>query len=145
MYAAVSPMIRKLWLFRSDFWKIFLYIKQICIVSRFFKNPFFPVLLKHNWHRSLYKFMVYSMMIWFTYVVKWLPRLVQLTSFSHTIKEKKWEKELLLVVRILRIHHLKKFLMYHIAVWAIVIMLYVTSLVLVYLITESLYLFTTFL
>ena len=48
-------------------------------------------------------------------------------------------------MRTLRIYSLYNFPMYHTAVLAIVIMLYITSLVLIYLITESLYLLTTFL
>ena len=40
---------------------------------------FSQVLLKNNWYISLSKFKAYSLMVWFTYIVKWLPQLVQLT------------------------------------------------------------------
>lgn len=30
-------------------------------------NTVFPVLLRYNWHRSIYKFKVYRIMIWFAY------------------------------------------------------------------------------
>ena len=35
---------------------------------------FFPLLLRNSWHTSLYKNKVYNMMVWFTYIVKWLPQ-----------------------------------------------------------------------
>ena len=35
---------------------------------------FFLVLLRHNWHTALYKLKVYTIMILFPYVVKWLPQ-----------------------------------------------------------------------
>lgn len=31
---------------------------------------FFPVLLRKDWHTSLYQFKVYSMIVWLTYIVK---------------------------------------------------------------------------
>ena len=33
---------------------------------------FLPVLLRYNWHRALYKSKVYRIMIWFTYIMKYL-------------------------------------------------------------------------
>ena len=33
---------------------------------------FLPILLRYNWHKELYKFKVYSIMIWLTYFKKWL-------------------------------------------------------------------------
>ena len=41
--------------------------------SQYLKHFLSPVLLRNNWHTSLYKFKVYSMMVWFTCIVKWLP------------------------------------------------------------------------
>ena len=40
---------------------------------------FFPVSLRNNWHRAVYKFKVckfkvYSIIIWFTYIMKWLSQ-----------------------------------------------------------------------
>ena len=35
-----------------------------------------PVLLRYNWHTALYKFKVYSLMIWLTYIMEWLPQWV---------------------------------------------------------------------
>ena len=32
------------------------------------------VLLKNNWRTSLYKFKGYSMVVWFTYILKWLSQ-----------------------------------------------------------------------
>lgn len=53
-----------------------------------------PVLLRNNWHTSLNRFKAYSMMVWLTYIVKWLPQYVQLTSiFSHRYNKKKRKKK----------------------------------------------------
>ena len=54
-------------------------------------------------------------------------------------------KNILFVMRTLRFYSLNNFPTYHRAILAIVIMLYITSLVLTYLITESLYLLITLL
>ena len=35
---------------------------------------FILVLLRYNWHRVIYKFKVYSIMIWLTYIMKWLSQ-----------------------------------------------------------------------
>ena len=63
------------------------------------------------------------------------------------MKERKKEK-ILLAMRTLRNHFLNNFPMYHTVVLIIVVMLYITALVLIYLKTENVYLFlffTTFL
>lgn len=48
-------------------------------------------------------------------------------------------------MRTLRVYSLNNFQLYHTAVLTLLIMLYITSLVFIYLITGSLYLLTTFL
>ena len=35
---------------------------------------FLPGLLRYNWHTALYKSKVYCIMIWLTYIMKWLPQ-----------------------------------------------------------------------
>lgn len=51
---------------------------------------FSQVLLKNNWYISPYKFKAYSLMVLLTYIVKWLPQLVQLTSvFSYKYNKKR--------------------------------------------------------
>ena len=57
-------------------------------------------------------------------------------------KERKKAKIFLLVMRTLRIYSLNNFPIYHIAVLAIIIMLYITYLVLIYLITGNVLLLT---
>ena len=73
------------------------------------------------------------MVAWFTYIVKWLPQYFQLTStFSYTYnkkKEKKKGKNVLIVVRGLRIYSLNNLPVYHIALLAIIIVLYFPFLV----------------
>lgn len=54
------------------------FLPYLCPPSLVF---FFPVVLRNNWHASLYKFSTYSMMLWFTHIVKWLPQ-VKLTFIS---------------------------------------------------------------
>ena len=56
----------------------------------------------------------------------------------------KTKKKILLMMRTLRLYSLNSISIYHIAVLAIVIMLYITSLTFIYLMTRSLYLLTTF-
>lgn len=86
---------------------------------------FFPVLLRYNCHAALCKFKVYSVLIWLTYIVKWLPQ----------------EKTVFLpVMRTLGICSLSYFQTQHPAVFAVLIMLYLTPVVLFYLIPRSLYL-----
>ena len=83
----------------------------------------FPVLLSNNWHAALYKFKVCSVMVWFTYNVKWFPQLVQLTSiFSYRYSKK---KKFFLVMRTIRIYS-NNFLIHHTAVLAVVILLCIT-------------------
>ena len=60
-------------------------------------------------------------------------------------KEEKKENHFLLAMRTLGIYPLNNFLVYLTALLALVIMLYITSLVLISLMTGSLYLLTTFL
>ena len=60
-------------------------------------------------------------------------------------KNKKKGKHFLPMMRNLRVYSLNKFPIYYISVLVIVIILYITSLELIYLVTESLYLLTTFL
>ena len=103
-------------------------------------SPPAPV-LKNNRHTSLYTFKAYSMMVW---CILWND---YRNSFSYHLssyidKEKRKEK-ISLWLRTLRISPPNNFPIYHIAVSAVVTMLYVTSLVLTYLVTRSLYLLTT--
>ena len=60
-------------------------------------------------------------------------------------KRKKKEKNFLFVLRTLGIYSLNNFPIYHSAVLTIIIMLYITSLLLIYLITGHLCLLTAFL
>lgn len=56
----------------------------VCHVGCEISVPFFfTALLRNNWHTSLYNLKAYSMMIWFTFIVKWLPQYIQLISVSH--------------------------------------------------------------
>lgn len=50
-----------------------------------------PVLFRNNRRVSLYKFKVYGMMVWSTYIVKWLPQHIQLTPISHKDTKKRNE------------------------------------------------------
>lgn len=61
------------------------------------------VLSRNNWHMSLYKFKVYGMMIWSTYIVKWLSQQIQLTTISHkdTIKRNENSKKFFLLLELL--------------------------------------------
>lgn len=52
-------------------------IKQSLIYNVYFS--ILPVLLRDNWYTSP-KLKAYSMMVQFTYIVKWLPQQIQLTS-----------------------------------------------------------------
>ena len=47
-----------------------------------FAVPLFLILLRNNWHTSLCRFKAFSAMVWYTYIVKWLPQSVQ---FSHSV------------------------------------------------------------
>ena len=52
---------------------------------------FFPFLSRYNWHTTLYKFKVNSMIIWFTYIMKQFPQYYQWTSivsWRYKTKEK---------------------------------------------------------
>lgn len=42
---------------------------------------FLPVLLRYNWHSALYKFKVYSTVVWLKFIMKWLPQ--NLVKFSY--------------------------------------------------------------
>ena len=69
-----------------------------------------PVLLRYTWHTALYKFKVYSIMIWFIYDMKWLPQKVywaSISSYRYKVKEK--EKYFFLVMRTFRIFSLNSF------------------------------------
>ena len=61
---------------------------------------------------------------------------------SYTYNRKK-RKKVIFVMRVLRMHSLN-FPVYHVAVLSLIITLYVTSLVLIYLIIGRLYFLTTF-
>ena len=56
-------------------------------------------------------------------------------------KKKRNKEKIFLVMRTLRSHSLNNFPMYHMVLLIIVVMLYITALVLIYLKTENLYLF----
>ena len=49
-----------------------------------FAVPLFLILLRHNWHTSLCRFKSFSAMVWFTYIVKWLPQSVQISSVAQS-------------------------------------------------------------
>ena len=51
---------------------------------------FFLVLLRNSLHESLCRFKVYSMIVWFIYIVKWLPQ--GLANIHHLINNKKKEE-----------------------------------------------------
>ena len=81
---------------------------------------------------------------WYELHILWNGRF----SFSYRYNKKKGKEEkkkIILVIKILRVYFVNNFPIYPTAVLAIVIMLYITSLVFIYLITERLYLLTTFL
>lgn len=88
-------------------------------------SDFFPVLLRNNWLTSLYKFKVYSMMVWFTYIVKLLPQQVSLTFIISYRYNKKVKS--IFVVRILRIYSINNFPIYHTVVLTIVIVFYINT------------------
>ena len=46
--------------------------------------PLFLILLRHNWHTSLCRFKSFSAMVWFTYIVKWLPQSVEFSSVTQS-------------------------------------------------------------
>ena len=47
-----------------------------------FAVPLFLILLRNNWHTSLCRFKAFSAMVWYTYIVKWLPQSVQFSSVT---------------------------------------------------------------
>ena len=49
-----------------------------------FAVPLFLILLRHNWHTSLCRFKSFSAMVWFTYIVKWLPQSVEFSSVAQS-------------------------------------------------------------
>ena len=86
------------------------------------------------------------MIVWFTYAVKWLSQWVQLIfifSYRYNKKKRKRKVHFPLMIGTLRTYSLN-FSMCHTALLIIVIMLYITYLVLVYLITGIFYLLTNF-
>ena len=48
--------------------------KEISLPSvlALYSEFFLPILLRCNWYTALYKFKVYSIIIWVTYIMKWL-------------------------------------------------------------------------
>lgn len=105
---------------------------------------FFPILLRYNCHTSLYEFKVHSIMLWLIYYV-WHDYHNKF-SIHHTILYKKRKREMLfsLAMKTSRIYPLSSCPVCHTAVLAIVIRLYMTSPVLINLITGHLYLLATF-
>lgn len=95
---------------------------------------FYLVLLRYNWHTTLYKFKVHSIITWPTYTEKLL------TASSMTIVIKIF----FLVMRNFRIYSFNNFQIYYTAVLTVVIMLFLTSPVIIFLITGRLYVLTTF-
>lgn len=99
-------------------------------------NLFFPVLWKNNWHRS-------HIAWWLIYL--WCEMITTVGLVNIRLLKIKVNSLFLLVMKPLRIYSLNNIPIYHTAVLAIGIMLYITTLVLTYLTTASLYLLTTFL
>ena len=86
------PWTRKLYSYY--FFSFFFWESGYLINFTFFFNIFLfpPVLLRYNWHTALYKFKVYSTMIWLTNIMKWTTiGLVNLHHLTDT-KEKKKKK-----------------------------------------------------
>ena len=90
------------YLFSSN-WSVSIFLSGTCCLLP-------PVLVKNNWHTSMYKFKAYRMMVWCTYIVEILTQEVQLEPiFSyryHKEKKGKRRKNFLLVMRTLRIYTL---------------------------------------
>lgn len=117
----------------------FLSIKEKLILQ------FFSVLLSYNWHISLCKFKVYSIMSWL--IISWNDYWNKLTSIISQAFLKKQTKTkqqyvFLLLMRTLRIYFVNTLAVYHVSMLAIAIMLCIISPLLIYLITESLYILT---
>ena len=87
---------------------------------------------------------VLSMIASLTYVVITTVGSANIHLLIQIEKKGKKEKKTLLAMSTLRINPPSNFPKYHIAVLTIVILLYITFLILTYLITGSLYLLTTF-
>ena len=85
-----------------------------------------PCFIWNNRHIPLYNFKVYSIMIWLWYIMKWLPQL-QLTHIN-SYRYKKRNKNVL-VIRTVGVYSVN-----HIAMLTIIITLYITSPLLIYLI-----------
>ena len=88
----------------------------------------------------MYNFKIYSTMLWLTQIVKWPSQKFSEYLSSHTDTEKKKREKknkLFPVIRTLRIYSLNGFQIHQTTTLTIVIILYITSLVSVYLITGS--------
>lgn len=74
--------LTQVWLSWFSAWEKLYIVKQLKhlyhsaqkIIRVIFINLFFPIVLRNNRHMSLYKLKVYSVMVWFTYIVLWLPQ-----------------------------------------------------------------------
>ena len=127
-----------------------MFLLSICISSLkyAYSSPwliFFPVLSRNKWHKLPFKSC--TMIVWFTYAVKWLSQWVQLTfifSYRYNKKKRKRKVHFPLMIGTLRTYSLNNFPMCHTSLLIIVTMLYITYLVLVFLITGIFYLLTNF-
>jgi len=64
----------------------------VCVYIYIF---FLPDLQRYEWHTALYEFKMYSIIIWLTYIVRWLLQKVQWTSLiSYGYKIKQIEKKI---------------------------------------------------
>lgn len=99
----------------------------------------FPALLRYNCHRTLYNFKVYNIMIWYTfYKMVTEISLVNTSITSHSYNFFLWWDQFKIY------SNLSKFQIYDIVLLTIVILLYIISLELIYIITGNLYLLTIF-
>ena len=105
-----------------------------CIFSSMF-SIFLYFLLSYNWHTALCKFKVYSIMIWLAYITKWSPHLANVHHLIW-IQNKRNRKKYFSLWWELRIYSLNNFCIKYTAVLIVLIMLYSTALVLIYLITK---------
>lgn len=101
---------------------------------------FFPALWRYSWHTMLYKFKVYNLMIWFTYIL-WNDYTVRLVNTSVTAELRFF---VCVVLRTFKICPLSNFPLYNTVLLIVVTIFYVRFLELTQLMTGSLYPFSTF-
>ena len=86
----LAPLLNVIWVYM---WNLFLSSLLL----------FIPVLLRYNWHITVYKLKMYSIITWLTYIMEWLTR-INLVNIQHLKQIKRRKKCIFsLMMRPLRI------------------------------------------